>query len=235
MFTGDTPTAYIYKLVGEDLVPVTKPQERFLAVLDKEKPEETFIAQEFDSGDLWGKTYRLKLSADQLVEKGEIEFPDGFRIDSAMAFDDLLMFVDDKGTLRVFRGDSQIFTMKGFGGSYITVEVMGLVEDTESYIFYPKPFTVFVGEKSYPGVIRNLTSPVYKFLNVAKYTEGELFLLVPEEDEIRPLKIKSRKFEESIQAVLSDDDGNFVVITAKKGTLSIQNSGEIYLGTLKVR
>jgi nucleoside-triphosphatase THEP1 len=54
-------------------------------------------------------------------------------------------------------------------------------------------------------------------------------------DDIRPLRITSNKFEEAIQSVLTDEEGNIILITAKKGTLSIQNSGEIYLGTLKVR
>ena len=235
MLTGDNPQAYIYKLSGESLRTVAEGIEMFVGVLDRDRADETLVAQEFDSRDLWGDVKRISLSGDEVIEKESLDLPDGFRIDSALMVGDILLFVDTGGTLRVFRDNSQIFTMKGFGGSYTTAQIMGLVEDEESYIFNTRPFRLYIDGEVLPGVIKNLTSPVYRFLNVAKYSEGELYFLVFEGDEVKPVRVKSKKLEEAVQAVLTDDEGTILVITAKKGTLSIRNSGEVYEGTLKVR
>ena len=234
MFTGDTPEAYIFKLVGENLEPVVKRYKKFIAVLDKSNPEDTLVAQEFDSRDLWGPVKKVKLSGDLLFEKEELKVPSEFRVDSAIKVGDLLVFVDSRGYLRVFRGDTQLLSRKGFGGSYITVEIPGTVEDEDSYIFNPRPFLITIGDRSLAGVIKNETSAVYKFLNVAKYQEGELYALIPQDDEVVLKRIKSRKYEEAIQAVLSDEEKAYI-ITGKKGTLSIQNTGEVYEGTFVVR
>ncbi len=234
MFTGDTPEAYIFKLVGENLEPVVKRYKKFIAVLDKNNPEETLVSQEFDSRDLWGTVRKLKLSGDLLFEKEELKVPSDFRIDSAIQVGDLLVFVDSRGYLRVFRGDNQLLSRRGFGGSYITAEIPGTVEDEDSYIFNPRPFLITVGERSFAGVIKNETSAVYKFLNVAKYQEGELYALIPQDDEVALKRVKSRKFEEAVQAVLTDEEKVYIV-TGKKGTLSIQNTGEVYEGTFVVR
>jgi len=230
MFTGDTPEAYIFKLVGETLDPVVKRYKKFIAVLDKREPEESLVAQDFDSRDLWGTVRKLKLSGDLLFEKEDLKVPSGFRVDSALKFGDYLIFVDSRGSLRVFEGERQILSRKGFGGSYSTVEVPGEIEDEDLYIFNPRPFLITLGDRTFIGIIKNETSPVYRFLNVAKYQEGEIYALIPDEEGVTLKRIRSRKFEEAVQAVLTDEEKAYI-ITGKKGTLSIQNSGEVYEGT----
>ncbi len=229
MVTGSSVSSALVKMVGGSPVIVKKDIPYFLSVLDESKPTETFVGQKFDSRDLWGEVRKMKLSGDDLVEGEEFKVPSGFRLDSAVMLGDLLAFTDDEGYLRVYRGEELLLSEQDFSGSYTTVELPGMYEDDEKYTFNVRHFTTRVGGKDYLGVIKNLRSPVYRFLDVTKFSEGELYLVVIDSNGIATLKkLLGKKFEESVQGVVETKEEKLLVITGKTGTLPAQNRGDLF-------
>ncbi|SHK20392.1 hypothetical protein [Thermocrinis minervae] len=230
MVSGDKASSLILKMVGDMLVSVKKDIPMFMAVLDKSRPTETFVGQTFDFSNKFGKTVRLKLEGDKLVEAGPFAAPRGFRIDSAFYFGKYLVFTDSNQRVRVFDGEQEVYsTDEGFGGSYTSVEIPILDQGKTNYIFSPKGTTVdIVGFKA-ALVIKNTGGVIQRFLDILKYTRGELFLLGEKRQGVLMLKqIRGGSFEESIQAIVSTKDGKVYVLTGKKGTIPIQNRGEVY-------
>ena len=229
MVSGGSMSSALVKVVGSTPVIVKKDIPYFMAVLDKSRAEETFVGQKFDGSDFWGSVKRLKLEGEDIVELEDFPVPSGFRIDSAILFKDLLIFTDEDGYLRVYRGDELLLSEENFSGSYTTAELPGTYEDENKYIFNPRyGVTEVLGEK-YPVVIKNITSPVYRFLDVAKFSEGEIYILVSDSrGRLELKKVIGRKFEEAIQAVLATRDGRTFVITGRTGTLPLQNRGDIF-------
>ena len=217
----------IAKLVGESPVVVAEGIPYMMAVLDKERPKETFVGQRFDAE--WGEVKRLELSGESVREVGDFKAPPGFRVDSALMFEDLLIFIDNDGYLRVYRGEDQVLSKEGFGYSYTSAGLPVLYgeEEESSYHFYPRPFKVKVLRWELPGVVRNVTSPVFRFLDVSKFTEGEIYLL-RRGGTFELVKVQGRKMEEAIQAVAVTREGRVFVITGRKGTIPLQNRGDLF-------
>jgi len=229
MISGDSASSALVKVVGSTPVIVKKGIPYFMAVLDKSKAEETFVGQSFDSRNLWGSVKRLKLQGEDVVEGEDFPVPSGFRIDSAILFKDLLIFTDDDGYLRVYRGEELLLSEENFAGSYTTAELPGTYEDENKYTFNPRYGKVMVLKKEYPAVIKNVTSPVYRFLDVTKFSEGEIYLLVSDRrGRLELKKVIGKKFEEAIQAIVTTRKGRTFVITGRTGTLPLQNRGDIF-------
>ncbi|MFN3870995.1 MAG: hypothetical protein ACK4MW_05885, partial [Aquificaceae bacterium] len=153
----------------------------------------------------------------------------GFRVDSAFSFGEYLIFTDSTGRVRVFKGDSEVFsTDEGFGGSYTHVEIP-LEQGKMNFVFNPKGAQVKFLDFSFALVIKNHTGVVQRFLDILKYTRGELFVLGEKRKDLVFLKpLRGGNFEESIQVVLTTKDGRILVITGRTGTLAIQNRGDVY-------
>ncbi len=229
MISAGSASSLLIKIVGGTPVIVRKNIPYIMAVLDKNRPKETFVGQIFNSRDLWGDVRRLELKGDDVIEKETFPVPSGFRIDSALMFGDWLIFTDRDGYLRVFKGDEMVFSEGDFSGSYTTAELPETYEDTDRYTFNPRPFTVKVLNKEYAGVIRNVTSPIYRFLDVKKFAEGEIYLIVEGRKGIAQLKkVRGKKFEEDVQAVVRTRNGRLFVITGRTGTLPLQNRGDLF-------
>ena len=219
----------IVKVVGGTPVVVKENVPYFLAVLDKSRPVETFIGQRFDGRNLWGEVKKLKLSGEEVVEEGNFAVPSGFRADSAVMKGDILVFTDIDGYLRVFEGDRLLLSERDFGGSYTTAELPGTYEDDNKYVFNPRHFTFKIGRKDYVGVVKNVTSPVYRFLDVTKFSEGEVYVLTRNRKGVMELKkVRGKKFEEAIQVVVRTRDDRIFVITGRTGTLPLQNRGDLF-------
>ncbi len=227
--SGGEMSSAIVKVVGGSPVVVKENVPYFLAILDKSRPAETFVGQRFDSRNLWGEVKRLKLVGDDIVEEGDFKVPPGFRADSAIMLNDTLVFTDTDGYLRVFEGDKLVFSKEDFGGSYTTAELPEAYEDESKYVFNPRPFLFSIGGRTYFGVIRNVSGPVYRFLDVTKFSEGELYALTKDRKGAYELKkIRGKKFEEAIQAVSGTGGDKLFLITGRTGTLPLQNRGDLF-------
>ena len=227
--SGEGMSSAIIKVVGGTPVVVKENIPYFMAVLDKSRPIETFVGQKFDGSGLWGEVRKLKLSGEEVVEEGSFDVPSGFRADSAVMKGDLLVFTDADGYLRVFEGDRLLLSEGDFGGSYTTAELPGTYEDENKYVFNPRHFTFKTGRKEYVGVIKNVTSPVYRFLDVTKFSEGEIYVLTKNRKGLMELKkVRGKKFEEAIQAMVRTREGDLFVLTGRTGTLPLQNRGDLF-------
>ncbi|MEJ5338034.1 MAG: hypothetical protein WHS43_00025 [Aquificaceae bacterium] len=229
MVTGDSANSIILRAVGDSFVPVRRNIPYIMGVLDRRRPRETFVGQRFNFRDRFGQTVRLSLEGENLRETGAFLAPRGFRIDSAFYFGDYLVFTDTAGRVRVFRGDSEVFsTEEGFGGSYTLVEIP-FEQGKLNFIFNPKGASVRFLNFNMALVVKNHTGVVQRFLDIVKYSRGELFILGERRKDlvfIRP--VRGGNFEESVQAVLTTKDGRILVLTGRTGTLTIQNRGEVY-------
>ncbi len=229
LISGEGMSSAIVKVVGGTPVVVKENVPYFLAVLDKSRPVETFIGQRFDGRNLWGEVKKLKLSGEEVVEEGNFEVPSGFRADSAVMKGDILVFTDIDGYLRVFEGDRLLLSERNFGGSYTTAELPGTYEDDNKYGVSPRHFSFRTGGKDYVGVVKNVTSPVYRFLDVTKFSEGEIYVLTKNRKGVMELKkVRGKKFEEAIQVVVRTRDDRIFVITGRTGTLPLQNRGDLF-------
>ncbi len=229
MVSGTGASSLVVKVIGGTPVIVKKDIPFIMGVLDKSRAKETFVGQKFDARNLWGEVRRLRLVGSEL-EIGDIfEAPPDFRIDSALALGEFLVFTDRDGFLRVYKKGELVFSEREFDGSYATVELPGTYEDEDRYMFNPRHFVVSVGKRKYMGAIRNIRSAVFKFLDVTKFSEGELYLILTDpRDRIELKKLMGKKFEEAIQAVAQTSDGRLFIVTARTGTLPLQNKGDIY-------
>ncbi len=198
-----------------------------MAVLDERKPGESFVGQRFNSRDLWGEVRKLSYRNGEVTAGEELDVPSGFRVDSAVARDDLLIFVDGDGFLRVFRGEDLLFSREGFSGSYTTAELPGTYEEDDKHTFNPRVTPLTFNGEEYFAVIRNMSSPVHRFLDVTKFSEGEIYLLRVDR-RVTFKKVEGKKFEEAIQAVVFTEEGRIFVITGRTGTLPLQNTGSIF-------
>lgn len=229
MVSGDSASSLILKGVGDSFVPVVRNVPYLMGILNKERPKETFIGQRYSFRMGFGQSVRLSLDGETLRETGAYLAPRGFRVDSAFSFGEYLIFTDSTGRVRVFKGDSEVFsTDEGFGGSYTHVEIP-LEQGKMNFVFNPKGAQVKFLDFSFALVIKNHTGVVQRFLDILKYTRGELFVLGEKRKDLVFLKpLRGGNFEESIQVVLTTKDGRILVITGRTGTLAIQNRGDVY-------
>ncbi len=230
MITGDSASSLILKSVGDTLLPVKTGIPYIMGVLDKGNPKETFIGQKFDFSSKFGQAVKLALDGNSVKENGIFSAPRGFRIDSAFKFGDYLVFTDANGRVRVYKGESEIFsTDEGFGGSYTNIEIPILNAGKMNYIFNPKGVKANIVGFNVAFIIKNNAGFVQKFLDILKYSQGELYILGEKRKDLVFLKqIRGANFEETIQAILTTNDGRILVLTGKTGTIPIQNKGDIY-------
>jgi hypothetical protein len=228
MVSGGKANSVILKVVGGVFVPVVKDVPYFFGVLDKSRPKETFLGQRFETGKGFGNVVRLGLEGDRLRETGAFLAPRGFRIDSAFYYKNYLVFVDSSGRLKVFEGDSEVYSSEaGFDGSYASVELT--VEGRGNFVFYPKAGVVNVLNYSFALVPKNTAGSVLKFLDVLKFSRGELVMLGEQKKSLILSKtVRGSEFVEAIQSVVSTRDGRVFVITGRVGTIPVQNKGELY-------
>lgn len=227
--SGDSANSLILRAVGDSFVPIVRNIPYMLAVLNKERPKESFIGQRYNFRDKFGQTVRLSLEGERIRETGAFLAPRGFRIDSAFSFGDYLVFTDSAGRVRVFRGDAEVFsTEEGFGGSYTLVEIP-MEQGKINFLFNPKGTQARFLNFQVAFVVKNHTGMVQRFLDIVKYSRGELFLIGEKRKDLLFIKpLRGATFEESIQAVLTTKDGRVLVLTGRTGVLTIQSRGEVY-------
>ncbi|WP_448588091.1 hypothetical protein [Thermocrinis sp.] len=228
MISGTRASSVILKMVGGVLLPVARDVPYLLGVLDKSRPKETFLGQRFDHKVRFGSVIRLSLEGDRLQEKGVFLAPRGFRIDSALYYGNYLLFVDNSGRLKVFDGDSEIYSSDiGFDGSYAYAEITADVK--ESFVFYPKASVINILNFKLALVPKNTGGNVLKFLDILKFSRGELMMVGERKKGLVFSKtVRGSEFLEAIQAVVSTKDGRVFVITGRVGTIPVQNRGDLY-------
>ncbi len=229
LVSGVEMSSAIVKIVGGVPVVLKENIPYYMAVLDKERPAETFVGQKFDGRNLWGEVRKLRFEGDSIVEGEVFKVPPGFRLDSAVMFKDKFIFTDRDGYLRIYRGDELLYSEESFSGSYTTARLPEVYEGESKYVFNPRHFTFKVGRREYAGAVRNVTSPVYRFLNVTKFSEGELYVVTETKKGLVELKkVRGKKFEEAVQAVIKDSEGRLYVLTGRMGTLPLQERGDLF-------
>ncbi len=235
MVSGDSANSLILKAVGDSLVPVARNIPYYMTILDKKRPKETFIGQRFNFRDKFGQTVRLSFEGESLKELGAFLAPRGFRADSAFYFGEYLVFTDSTGRIRVFKADGEVFsTEEGFDGSYTLVEIP-LEQGKINFIFNPRGAVLSFMGFNMALVPKNQTGVVQKFLDVVKYSRGELFFIGERRKDLLFIKnIRGSNFEESIQTVLTTKEGRVLVLTGRTGVLTIQNRGDLYELELRV-
>lgn len=229
MISGGKASSLILKAVGDSLIPVVKDIPYLMAVLDKNRPTETFVGQSFSSDEMWGKVVKLSLEGGVLKEAGNFPAPRGFRIDGAFYYGHYLLFTDSSGRVRVFDGDNEVFSTEDIaGGSYSYVE-LNIGESKLNLLFYPRGVVAKVLDFNVALVPRNVRSEVFKFLDVVKFSRGELFLLGEKGKDLIVMKsLRGGNWEEAIQAVVTTRDGRVFVLTGRTGTVPVQNRGDVY-------
>ncbi|MCX8060926.1 MAG: hypothetical protein N3C13_07005, partial [Aquificaceae bacterium] len=235
MISGDSPRSMVLRAVGDSLTAVVKNVPYLMGVLNKEKARDSFVGQRFNLRDRFGPTVRLSLEGERIREVGAFLAPRGFRIDSAFTFGEYLLFTDTSGRVRVFRGDSEVFsTEEGFGGSYALAEVL-TDQGKVNLVFNPRGAQVKFLGFNLAFVVKNHAGTVQRFLDIVKYNRGELFLLGERRRGVfflRPLR--GSNFEEAVQVVLSTKEGRILVLTGRTGMLTLQSRGEVYELELRV-
>ncbi|MEN3028355.1 MAG: hypothetical protein ABDH29_03900 [Aquificaceae bacterium] len=229
LVSGDSASSLILKAVGDALVPVVRNVPYIMGILNKERARESFVGQRFSFRDKFGQTVRLAIEGEKLREVGAFLAPRGFRVDSAFTFGDYLIFTDATGRVRVFKGDGEVFsTEEGFGGSYTLVEIP-LEQGKLNFVFNPRGTQVRFLNFQMALLVKNHTGMVQRFLDIVKYSRGELFFLGERRRELLSLKpLRGSNFEEAVQAVLTTKEGRVLVLTGRTGMLTIQNKGEVY-------
>jgi len=230
MISGDRASSLILKMVGDSIVPVKTDIPYIMGVLDKNKPRETFVGQSFDFDNKFGKVVKLSLEEDSLKEVGVYPVPRGFRVDSAFYYKNYLVFTDTSGRVRVFDGSNEVFSSdEGFGGSYSYVEVAVGSAGKINYVFNPKGTVGDILGFKVAYVIKNSAGVVQRFLDIVKYSRGDIFLLNEDRKDVINLKqLAGGNLEEAIQAIMFTKDGRLLVLTGRTGTIPIQNKGELY-------
>lgn len=230
MISGDRANSLILKMVGDSLIPVKTDIPYLMGVLDKSKPKETFVGQSFDFDNRFGKVVKLSLEGKSLKEIGAYPVPRGFRVDSAFFYKNYLVFTDTSGRVRVFDGSNEVFSSdEGFGGSYSYVEVAVGSAGKINYVFNPKGAVGDILGFKVAYVIKNSAGIVQKFLDILKYSRGDIFLLNEERKDVINFKqLAGGNLEEAIQAIIFTKDGRVFVLTGRTGTIPIQNKGELY-------
>lgn len=235
MVSGDSPSSIVMKAVGDTLAVVQRNIPYFMSVLDKRRPVETFVGQRFSFRDRFGQTVKLSFEGERVREVGAFLPPRGFRIDSAFYYKDYLVFTDSLGRVRVFKGDTEVFsTEEGFGGSYNVIEIP-LEQGRFNFVLNPKGSVVKFLDFQFALVIKNHAGIAQRFFDIIKYNRGELFLIGERRKDLLFVKsLRGGALEEAVQAVLTTRDGRILVITGRTGTLTIQNRGEVYELELKL-
>ncbi len=240
MFTIDAqPAAFIAKLVGTNAVIVAQNIPYYLAVLNKNAPEKTFIAQRFSEGS-FGDVYSVQFNNDVAVLGKKLNMPAGFRADSAVMTDDnTLAFIDSGGTLRIYKGDLQkgfkhIVDIEGdFGKSYVYInipDVMGT--NTLTKFFFnprPQPITLF-GFKGFV-VVKNIPEQVVPILGskFVKYKKGKLYFVAQNREGYYQSKpILGAVFEDAVDGFTISPDGTPYLITGKRNPILFRTEGDLY-------
>ena len=231
ILSGGNANSAILKPLGNSLVVAQKNIPYIFNVLDKDNPKESLYGQEFNKNKLWGEVYRFVYKNGEIVRGERANFPEGFRIDGAAKKGNILVFIDNLRRLRVYVGNAEVLSEDGFGASYTTATILGTYDyDQGRYSFFVKPAFTEILKNTLPLVARNRANTLLEFLNFTKFVQGELWTVVrKEENYYKPVSIRGRKFEDAIQAIVKDREGRIYVITGTKGTIPIQNRGEIFL------
>ncbi|WP_340695932.1 hypothetical protein [Hydrogenobacter thermophilus] len=236
MISGDRASSLILKMVGDSLIPLKTDIPYIMAVLDKNRPKETFVGQRFDFDNKFGQTVRLSFDGENLKELGIFEAPRGFRVDSAFYYKNYLVFTDSSGRIRVFDGSNEVFSSEeGFGGSYSYVEIAVGSAGKINYVFNPRGAVGDILGFKVAYVIKNAAGIVQRFLDIVKYSRGDVFLIDEQRKDVILLKqLVGGNLEEAIQSVVVTKDGRLLVLTGRTGTIPLQNKGELYEIEIKV-
>lgn len=234
LITNGEANSVIYKMVGDTPVAVRDDIPFFINVLDKSRPYATLYGQEFNTEDLWGRVYKLRITGDEVVKDKEVKLPGDFRIDGAFMRGELLIYVNDDRTLKVYKGSELILSRDDFGGSYTQAQYPEMYEDLGQLSFNPKGAFIKLEGRFYPVIVRNKGSAIFKFLDVLKFKEAELYSLFNMDKKSPDLRmLKSDRLEEAVQALISLSDGRLIAITGRAGTIPMYNRGEVYYLTFE--
>ena len=224
MLVDGSANSVILKPVGGEIILMAKNVPYIFGVLEGE-----IYGQEFSSDDFWGRTYKFKFEREKLIAEKAVEFPEGFRIDGAEKFKNMLIFTDGDRKLKVYVNGEEVLSEEGFGVSYTAAHIPEVHEEESRYVFYVKPLFVKIDESIVPLIPKNKTSGIFEALGFTKFIEAEIWTINKKTERVYDLvRIKGREFSEAIQSIVKDSKGRIFVITATKGTLPIQNKGEIF-------
>ena len=231
IISGGAASSAVLKPLGNSLVIAAKNLPYIFNVLDKDNPKDSLYGQEFNEKSFWGEVYHFVYKDGEIVKGGKANFPEEFRIDGAAKKGNILVFVDNLKRLRVYVGNKEVVTEDGFGPSYTVATIPGIYEyDEGKYSFFVKPAFTEILKNILPLVARNKTSSIFEIVGFTKFTHGELWTVIKKDEKYyEPLKIRGRRFEEAIQAIVKDSKGNIYVITGTKGTIPLQNRGDVFL------
>ena len=231
LISGGAASSAVLKPLGNSLVIAAKNLPYIFNVLDEENPKDSLYGQEFNEKELWGEVYHFVYKDGEIVKGEKATFPEEFRIDGAAKKGNILVFVDNLKRLRVYVGNQEVVTEDGFGPSYTVASIPGIYEyDEGKYSFFVKPAFTEILRNILPLVARNKTSGIFEIVGFTKFTHGELWTVIrKDENYYEPIKIRGRRFEEAIQAIVKDSEGRIYVITGTKGTIPLQNRGDIFL------
>jgi len=247
MITSDgQPSAFVVKMIGSNAVIVQKNIPYFIAVLDKKRPSETLILQEFKNGG-FGKVYKGYLDSRGIIEKSEElkTLPEDFRADSAViAYGDILAYIDTAGTFRIYKGNlkkgfTHIMDIDGdFGNSYKFIDIPNVMGDVtlKKFFFHPRPVPIqLFGFKGFL-VAKNIRTKIVPILGdkFVKFSKGKLYFIAPEKTNSSMEDIYEAKpliggiFSDAIQGITLLPDGTPYLISGKINPLLFKEEGKVY-------
>jgi hypothetical protein len=223
-FTSDAePSSFVAKLVGTNPVIIQQAIPYYIAVLDKNRPEETLIAQKFEGG--FTETYKAEFTANGIKVGKKIKMPEGFRADSAVLNEyNELAFIDSGGTFRIYRGSLEkgfqhIMDIEGdFGKSYNYIDLPNVMGNNVLRKFYFHPRPVYVQLFGFKGflVAENKRAKIVPILadKFVKFTKGRLYFIGRNRKGFYEKKaIRGAIFNDNIQGVNIDKAGTPFILS----------------------
>ncbi|RTZ67773.1 MAG: hypothetical protein DSZ30_05255 [Aquificaceae bacterium] len=232
------PVSFVAKLVGTNPVIIQKDIPYLFGVLRKgEKP--LVVAQELKNG-VFGKVYKVDLSGGQVSVGGKLNFPKGFRADTALlTSDDRLAFIDVGGTLKIYKGNpkegfSHLMDIEGdFGKSYTAVDIPSVVGDTSFRKLYFPPPPVEIQLFGFKGflVAQNVTEKIVPLFGekVLKFKGGRLVFVGENSKGFYETKtLRGFEFEDALQGFAVDSHGTPFAVSGYKNPFLFKKGGKIY-------
>ncbi len=238
-FTSDAePVAFIAKMVGTNPVVIKDSIPYYIAVLNKNDPKGSFVAQTFDNG-FKPEVYRLHFENDRLSLGKRIQtLPKDFRADTAVVNGDgELAYITTDGVLKVLKGSldkgfkEEISVEGEFGKSYNSIKLPFLSGGLGKVYFPPRPVPIQIfGFKGFL-VAENIPRKIVPILadKFEKFEGGRLvFVAKNRKGFYEKKKLMGAIFTDDVQGLTLDGSGYPLLLSGKVNPFIFRSGGSLY-------
>ncbi len=228
------PSSFVATLVGTNPVIIRENIPYLLAVLDKSRPSETFVAQSFDGS--FGPVYAVKFDGRTLKVGQKVDYPAGIRITSATLTESgNLAFIDGEGNLKIYKKTPGGFKPEAsvagdFGKSYTSVS-LPVFKGGGVIFFPPRPVPVTLFGAGGFLVAQNEPKRISSVIvsGTLKFTGGKLYFVAPSPDGTYLKKpLAGYTFRDTVQGLAIDGNGTPFAVSGYRNPLLFTKSGKLY-------